>query len=152
MPFDCSSSCSLLFYYFFPHLKHMRLIFDSVLLYVHGNQLRSCRYGQLTTLFLCEPSGDSLPIFPVPALLRWNQWKICFPQTNVPNSRGRRLKSGHAVYRPSYRVRYKKLWAWWPSWSCDLDHLHRPCSSFPRRLYINCGFDLPSVFRDDVGQ
>ena len=32
------------------------------------------------------------------------------------------------------------IWAWWPTWSCDLDHLYIISFSFTRRLYIK--FDL----------
>ena len=40
----------------------------------------------------------------------------------------------------SWRRRFVKvshhIWAWLPSWSCDLDHLYKLLFSFPRRLYM----------------
>ena len=38
------------------------------------------------------------------------------------------------------------IWAWRPSWSCDLDHLYKLWFPFPRRLHIKYGFDWPSGF------
>ena len=42
------------------------------------------------------------------------------------------------------------IWARWPSWSCDMDHLYKRwykiLSPFPRRLHIQFGSDLPSGF------
>ena len=40
--------------------------------------------------------------------------------------------------------------AWWPSWSCDLDHLYMLLFPFPWRLHINFGFDWPSGFGEDI--
>ena len=37
------------------------------------------------------------------------------------------------------------IWAWRPSWSCDLDTTNKT-SSPPRRLHIKFGFDRPSGF------
>ena len=43
------------------------------------------------------------------------------------------------------------IWAWRPSWSCDLDHLYK--LSYPsqglRRLNIKFGFDWPSSFSEE---
>ena len=41
------------------------------------------------------------------------------------------------------------IWALQPSWSCDLDHLIKCLSPFPRRLHVKFGFDWPSSFRED---
>ena len=41
------------------------------------------------------------------------------------------------------------IWAWRPSWSCDVMHDHIYInfgSPFPRRLHIKYGFDWPSGF------
>ena len=46
------------------------------------------------------------------------------------------------------RTRYVHvIWAWRPSWSCDLDHLYKLSFPFPRRHHIKFGFDWPSGFR-----
>ena len=42
------------------------------------------------------------------------------------------------------------IWAWRPSWSCDLYHLHKFLSHFPRRINMKFGIDWPSGFREDV--
>ena len=41
------------------------------------------------------------------------------------------------------------IWAWWPSWSGDLDHLYKLSFPFPRRLQIKLAFDWPSGFRGE---
>ena len=42
------------------------------------------------------------------------------------------------------------IWAWRPSWSCDLDHLYKLWSPpIPRRLHIKFGFDWQSSFRGE---
>ena len=41
------------------------------------------------------------------------------------------------------------IWAWWPSWSCDLYHLKNFLSHFLRKLRIKFGLDWPSGFRED---
>ena len=43
------------------------------------------------------------------------------------------------------------IWAWQPSWSCDLKNLYKLLSPPPfskRKLHIKFGFDLPCSFRD----
>ena len=42
--------------------------------------------------------------------------------------------SGEEDFRGIYHI-----WAWRPSWSCDLDHLYKlsPPPPFPRRLHMN---------------
>ena len=37
----------------------------------------------------------------------------------------------------------------WLSWSCDLDHLYKHFSHFPRRLHLKFGFDWPSGFSEE---
>ena len=39
--------------------------------------------------------------------------------------------SGEEIFKGFYHI-----WAWQPSWSCDLDHLYKLSSPFPRRLHI----------------
>ena len=41
------------------------------------------------------------------------------------------------------------IWAWQPSWSCDLDHLYKLSFPFLRRLHIKFGFNWPSGFRGE---
>ena len=41
------------------------------------------------------------------------------------------------------------IWAWRPSWSCDLDHLYKLYFPFPRRLHIKFGLDWQSGFREE---
>ena len=40
------------------------------------------------------------------------------------------------------------IWAWRPSWSCDLDRLNKLSSPVSRRLHMKFGFNRPSGFRD----
>ena len=42
------------------------------------------------------------------------------------------------------------IWAWWPSWSCDLYHLYNFLSHFLGKLHIKFWLDWPSGFREDV--
>ena len=44
------------------------------------------------------------------------------------------------------------IWAWWTSWSCDLDHLYKIniCSPFPRRLHMKLGIDWPRVLEKNI--
>ena len=35
------------------------------------------------------------------------------------------------------------------AWSCDLDHLCKLSTPFPRRLHMKFGFDWPSGFREE---
>ena len=37
------------------------------------------------------------------------------------------------------------IWAWRPSWLCDLDHLYKLSFPFPRRLHMNSGIDINLV-------
>ena len=37
--------------------------------------------------------------------------------------------------------------AWWPSWSCDLDHLYKFVSPFTRRLQLKFCFNRPNGLR-----
>ena len=46
-------------------------------------------------------------------------------------------------------LNFYHIWAWAPSWSCDLDHLYKLSFPFPRRLHIKFGFDWPSGFREE---
>ena len=41
------------------------------------------------------------------------------------------------------------IWAWRPSWSCDLDHLYNFLSIFQRRLHMKFGFVWPGGFREE---
>ena len=41
------------------------------------------------------------------------------------------------------------IWAWRPSWSCDLDHLYKLWFPLPKETHIEFGFDLPSGFRGE---
>ena len=48
------------------------------------------------------------------------------------------------------------IWAWQPSWSCDLEHLYKVSFSFPkkaphlpRRLQLKFGIDWPCGFRGE---
>ena len=41
------------------------------------------------------------------------------------------------------------IWAWQPSWSCDLDHYINFRSPFPMRRHIKFGFDWLSGFRGE---
>ena len=50
-----------------------------------------------------------------------------------------------SCYGEEFFLMFYHIWAWRPSWSCDLDNLLF-CSLFPRRLSIKFGFDLPSGF------
>ena len=54
--------------------------------------------------------------------------------------------SGEEDFKGFYHI-----WAWRPSWSCDLDHYFYTNfgSPFPRRLHIKFGFDWPSGFRGE---
>ena len=42
------------------------------------------------------------------------------------------------------------VWEWWPSWSCDLDHLYIYKLSFPLPMDTHVKFDYesPSAFVD----
>ena len=44
----------------------------------------------------------------------------------------------------SYAYGFYHIWAWRPSWSCDVDQLYKLWFPFPRRLHIKFGFDWPS--------
>ena len=39
---------------------------------------------------------------------------------------------------------FYNMLAWWPSWSCDLDHLYNFVSPFTRRLQMKFGFNRPN--------
>ena len=56
----------------------------------------------------------------------------------------RTFSSGEEDFKGFYHI-----WAWWPSLSCDLDHLYNLSFSFPRTLHIKFGFDWPSGFRGE---
>ena len=55
------------------------------------------------------------------------------------------------IFRSFYHI-----WAWRPSWSCDLDHLYKLSFPLPKRHFIKIPFinkgiefiDLPSIFKD----
>ena len=36
----------------------------------------------------------------------------------------------HAKFHDHMTI--SSVWAWWPSWSCDLDHLHKLCFPLPK--------------------
>ena len=44
---------------------------------------------------------------------------------------------------------FNHIWAWRPSWSCDLNHLYKLSFPLPTRLYIKFGFDWSSGFRGE---
>ena len=52
--------------------------------------------------------------------------------------------SGEEVFKGFYCI-----WAWRPSWSCDLDAANKLSSPYPRRLQIKFGFDWPSGFGEE---
>ena len=56
------------------------------------------------------------------------------------------MKIGPLVLEKKIFKGFYHIWAWRPSWSCDLDHLYKLGSPFPRRLHIKFGFDWPSGF------
>ena len=41
------------------------------------------------------------------------------------------------------------IWAWCPSWSCDLGHLYKLSFPIPEKM-PEFGFDWQSGFRDDL--
>ena len=41
------------------------------------------------------------------------------------------------------------IWAWWLSWSCELNHLYKIWSPFPMMLHIKFAIDWPSDFREE---
>ena len=41
------------------------------------------------------------------------------------------------------------VWAWWPSWSCGLDHLYNLSFPLPKEAAQKIGFDWPSGFRGE---
>ena len=41
------------------------------------------------------------------------------------------------------------IWAWWPSWSCDQDHLNKIRSRVLRSLHMKFEFSWPSGFRGE---
>ena len=41
------------------------------------------------------------------------------------------------------------IWAWRPSWSCDLDHLYKLSFPVPRKVHMEFGIDWPSGFRQE---
>ena len=43
-------------------------------------------------------------------------------------------------------LRFYHIWVWWPSWSCDLDHLYKHSFSLPKEAPHKFGFDWPSGF------
>ena len=43
------------------------------------------------------------------------------------------------------------VWAWRPSWSCDLDHLYKLLCHFPREAPHKYWLDWPSGFREENG-
>ena len=42
------------------------------------------------------------------------------------------------------------IWAWWPSWSCDKDHLYKTFVPPPKESNILLEFKWPSGFRADM--
>ena len=57
------------------------------------------------------------------------------------------VKIGPPVLEKKIFKAFYHIWAWRPSWSCDLDHLYK--LSFPRKLHIKFGFDWPGGFRGE---
>ena len=49
--------------------------------------------------------------------------------------------SGGEFFKGFYHI-----WAWRPSWSCDMDHLYKLLFPRPMSLHIKFGFDWPSGF------
>ena len=49
---------------------------------------------------------------------------------------------------------FYQIWAWQPSWSCDLDYLYTHWlpidASQKKKNHIKFGFDWPSGFRGDL--
>ena len=41
---------------------------------------------------------------------------------------------------------FSHIWAWRPSWSCDMDHLYKLLVSLPKEAPLKFGFDWPSGF------
>ena len=56
--------------------------------------------------------------------------------------------SGSVLEKKIFKGFYH-IWAWPPSWSCDLDHLYKLLFPFPRRLHMSFGIDWPICFRED---
>ena len=52
--------------------------------------------------------------------------------------------SGEEYFKGFYHI-----WAWRPSWSCDLDHLYKLSFPLQRRLHMKFGSDWPSGFRGE---
>ena len=40
------------------------------------------------------------------------------------------------------------IWAWRPSWSCDINHLYSLSLPIPWRLQIKFGFNWPSGYKE----
>ena len=53
--------------------------------------------------------------------------------------------SGEIFFKGFYHI-----WAWRPSWSCDLYHLHKLSSPLPKEDSHDFGIDWPIGFREDV--
>ena len=52
--------------------------------------------------------------------------------------------SGEEDFKGFYHI-----WAWRPSWSCDLDHLYKLSFPLPKEAPIKFGFDWPCGFRGE---
>ena len=52
-----------------------------------------------------------------------------------------RTGSGEEDFKGFYHI-----WAWRPSWLCNMDHLYKLSFPFPRMLYMKFGIDWPSGF------
>ena len=61
-------------------------------------------------------------------------------QDHRTSGSGEDFKGFHHIY----------IWAWRPSWSCDLDHLYKLWFPLPKKAPIKIGFDWPSRFGGDV--
>ena len=52
--------------------------------------------------------------------------------------------SGEENFKGFYHI-----WAWWPSWSCDLNHLYKLWFTLPKEAPHEIWIDWPSGFREE---
>ena len=97
------------------------------------NILSNCQF-----LFYSFPSNDILTVFPIQ--MHW-QPMLTLSSNSSRSPQGHdlyihcsnlaidascqvSLKSVHRFRRRRYLKGFYHIWAWWPSWSCDLDYLY----------------------------
>ena len=64
------------------------------------------------------------------------------------NKFGSTLVTNAALYQVSRSSAFwfQRRWAWWPSWSCDINHLYSLSPFIPWRPHMKFGFNRPSGF------